>query len=253
MHIVAIHNIQNTTPKDISNLANALGITAYEARPRVQIVSKGPAIVKVFAEPEPALRLAKQLESAHFSTVVLHDYEIEHESSLEVRSFSLEEQFVRVESRQGQKQLIDNADVTLIIRGHQSTVNTQTTIKKGKKFSMGKAVMTGGLMLTKKTTTVQKTTRQTSGGFLYLYAKNHPVAIFREQALLYESLGDQMQPSRPANFTLLTNLLRQRCTTAKYDQRLLQKAAQKQLLGSSLDPEEHLHIAISLLAKSLLF
>ncbi len=59
-----------------------------------------------------------------------------------------------------------------------------------------------------------------------------------------------MQQSRALNLQLLLTELRRLAPQARYDDRLMRRAAQAQLLGPGLSPEEHLGIASGLLALS---
>lgn len=50
--------------------------------------------------------------------------------------------------------------------------------------------------------------------------------------------------------TPLATELRQRCPQAAWDERLMRRAAQQQLLGPTLGADEHLDLAIALVAAS---
>lgn len=71
MHIVAINQLQEDTEEMARNLAQVLGITAYECRPRVGIPDGGPAIIASFAAKEQAISCADRLRSAGFHTVTI--------------------------------------------------------------------------------------------------------------------------------------------------------------------------------------
>lgn len=68
MHIVAINQLQGNVEEMARNLAQVLGITAYECRPRVGIPGGGPAS---FAAKEQAISCADRLRSAGFHTVTI--------------------------------------------------------------------------------------------------------------------------------------------------------------------------------------
>jgi len=75
--------------------------------------------------------------------------------------------------------------------------------------------------------------------------------MFHENGLIYDPLGPIRGLSRSENFLQLVAELRRRCTTANYDERLLNKSGQAALLGPKLNPEEHSVVAVTLLAKVL--
>jgi len=69
MHVVAISSWKEETAGLVQALASALGITAFEARPRM--IGNGPAVVASFADAEMALALAKKLNQIGFATLVV--------------------------------------------------------------------------------------------------------------------------------------------------------------------------------------
>lgn len=105
--------------------------------------------------------------------------------------------------------------------------------------------------MTKTTKTIREVTKEEREGFLNLYAGMGPVLAFHENGLVYDALGPARGPSRSANFLQLTAELRQRCSRARYDERLLNRSGLAALLGPSLGPEEHVAVATALLAKAL--
>lgn len=59
MQVVAISNWKKESNEPVQALAGVLGITAFEARPRM--IGNGPAVVASFADAEMALALAEKL------------------------------------------------------------------------------------------------------------------------------------------------------------------------------------------------
>ena len=106
-------------------------------------------------------------------------------------------------------------------------------------------------MITKTAKAVQEVAIEERTAFFNLYAGDNRVIVFRENTLLFDSLGPALQPSRTLNFTYLIAELRRRSPHAGYDERLLTRPAQIALLGPTLNPEEHLSVATALLAKTL--
>jgi hypothetical protein len=107
------------------------------------------------------------------------------------------------------------------------------------------------MMITKTTKNVREVITEERQGFANLYAGDSSILIFRENGLVYDSLGSALKPSRALNFTYLISELCRRCPDALYDERLLSRAGQVALLGPSLNPEEHLIVATALLRKVL--
>jgi hypothetical protein len=252
MNVVGIHDLTEGRKSRPAALAAALGATAYEASSRLRVPGSGPLVVAVFADLQKAEDLAARLNAADFPAVVLDAAEIEAESrQVTVRRFSLSAQRLIVESGNSS---IDTPcqEVGLILRGTAITSSTATETSKERKFSMERALLSGGAMLTKTTKTVRETTTEKREGFFALYAKERPGLLFRENSLAYDSLGPARKHSSSANMAYLVSELRTRCPAAVYDERLLARAAQAALLGSALRPEGHLPVATALLAKVLM-
>ncbi|MBI5075864.1 MAG: hypothetical protein HZB62_11960 [Nitrospirae bacterium] len=252
MHVVAIHSLGQDRETHASALALALDKTMYEVLSRLRSPGNGPFTVGVFADQERAMQMKAKLQSAGFSAVLLTEGEIVAElSPLIVRKFALSVTGLAVVTETGQSLSIPFQNVRLILRGIGIVRGTTTETVKSRSVSLGRAVMSGGLMLTRTTKTVQEVAVEERTAFFNLYAGDNPLLVFRENALVYDSLGPMLQPSRALNFTCLIAELRSRCPGAQYDERLLTRPAQIALLGPTLNPEEHLSVATALLAKTL--
>lgn len=252
MHIVAIHRLGPDRETRAAALASALGITMYEALSRLRSPGNGPFTIGVFADQQRAMQIEEKLRSSGFSAVVLTEAEIIAERSpLIVRKFGLGGNDLSLTTETGQSLSISFLNIRLILRGTGIVRGTATETLKTRSLSLGRAVMSSGLMMTKTTKTVQEVATEEREAFFNLYAEGPRVMVFRENALLYDSLGTALQPSRALNFTHLITELRRRAPNAQYDERLLTRPAQVALLGPTLNPEEHLSAATALLAKTL--
>lgn len=252
MHVVAIHSMNKDKETLANSLAAVLKVTLYEALTRLRAPGNGPLTVAVFAEKERAEQLVQQLHSAGFKAVVLTADEIDTAAcAWIVRRFSLGELELHVETEKGDNLDISFQDIDLILRGIRISRGTTTEILKERSINLGRAVLSGGMMITKTTKTTRDVTTEVRERFVNLYAGDVPTIIFRENALDYNSLGSVRKPSRSENFTYLVAELRRCCSGARYDERLMNRAAQAVLLGSLFNPEEQLVIATALLAKVL--
>lgn len=252
MHIVAIHNLPEKKETLAASLAAAMGATVYEALSILRSPGTGPLVVGVSATLGPAVELVTKLGEGGFITALLKEDAIENEAAqIVVRKFRLDGNALIVESRKEETLAVDYSSIDLIICGTSIAQTTAEETVKGKKFDPGMAILTGGLKMTKTTEKILESTTQIREGFFLLYAGDRQTLVFREGRLLYDSLGSSLQPTRQGNFSYLLAELRRRNPDALYDDRLLSRAAQIQLLGRVLSPEEHIDIATSLLAKVL--
>ncbi len=251
-YIVGFRNLIGDEETMAPKMAEILGMSLYDARLRLRAADGGPAVAALFHELEGARACSRALGNAGFQAVVLTPEMIETEADrFLVRSFSLGVGGLGAISRQGETLEIPFPSVDLILRGTQIMRQTETETVREKKFSLGRAVISGGLVMTKKTTTTHETSTESRENFLHLYAGSLPPVVFRESAVLYDSLGADMQPSRQLNFNFLLQRLKTKCPDAVFDDRLMNRLGQSRVLGSSLPPESHLDIAVSLLAAAL--
>jgi hypothetical protein len=250
MHIVAIYNLGNNENDLAKSLAEAIGKTIYETRSRLRVTGRGPSVVAVFSDIKHAEECAAKLVDSSFDVIVLPQDAIESDNNrFLVRSFELSDQGLRAEARDGQSVMIPYRNIDLMLCGSSIMQHGETETVRDRKFSMGRAMLSGGMMVSKTTKKTMKSTVQDRERFLYVYTGNHPTIVFRENSVLYNSLGQSLQSSRSANFSFVIAELRRLGPGTIYDDRLLNMAAQVQMLGPSLRPEEHLDVATSLLAR----
>jgi hypothetical protein len=252
MHLVAIHSLNKDKEATAGSLATVLKVTLYEALTRLRCPGNGPLTVAVFAGKEQAEQLSERLNSAGFRSVVLTAEEIAGEDrAWIVRSFGLGEHQLHIETEKDKNLDIAFQDVELILPGISTSRDTTTEIVKHRSINLGRAVLTGGMILTNTTKTTRDVTTEARERFINLYAADAHVIVFRENSLDYNSLGPARKLSRSENFTHTVAELRRRCPNALYDERLMNRAAQAALLGPLLNPEKHLFAATALLAKVL--
>lgn len=253
MNVVAVHSLAEDKESQGSKLAAALGVTAFEAMSRLRIPGSGPLVVAVFSDLEAAQRLAEKLREEGFHPALLTAEEISAEAGRPpVRSFDLDGEKLHGEPAGGKGLDIYYSEVKVILRGTSVVRSTSTETVKNKSFNLGRAMITGGLMLTKTTKSVKEVTQEAREGFVTLYEKEGRAMTFSEKGLVYDSLGPARQPASAANFAYLIKEFRKRCTEAIYDERLLKRIAQAALLGPRLSPETNLDVATCLLSKVLL-
>jgi hypothetical protein len=253
MHVVAVDNLGEDREGVARALSDALGIVFYDAFVRVRVPDKGPLLVAAYAEESLALEKAEKLREAGFQALVLGQDDVETDRTrIIVGKFFFRDREMGFEGRTGGPMSIAYDLIKVIIRGIRIIKTTETETVKDRKFDAGRAILTGGLSLTKSVSLRQQNVSEVREGFVHLYPDKQLPIVFLESALQYDSLGPSLQPSRAANFAFLAAELKRRCAGAVYDDRLVNKAAQSRLLGPRFDPEKHLDTAITILSKSLL-
>jgi hypothetical protein len=250
MQVVVIHGWKQETPELVQVLSHALGITPFEARQRIS--GGGPAVAAHFADPGHAQALAKRLNQAGLATLIVeaqeHHAKIGH---LIVRRFALNQAALHIEQTDQQQQEIPYGEIDLLLMAASIVEYAEKKAVTGRKFSLGKTIMTGGIPMSKKVERQQEVTTEERSKVLYLYSGQRPPAIFSLNNMIYDGLGKAMQVSREVNFTYLIKELRRLSPRARYDERLRNRVGLVKLLGPSLDPETNLDLAVEILAQSM--
>ena len=252
MYFLAIHNLPEDRAAFAPALASALGITSYEASVRLRVPGSGPLVIATFGERSAADEASRKLEASGLTTVMISDEEnTSAQKGFPVRTFRFNDHTLHAESRQRETLDIDYQTIFLIIRGTGIKQETSTGTTTEQKFNLGKAILTGGLIISKTVKTTEQKITEEREGFLFVYAEGVLPLVFREGALDYSSLGPALQPSLIANFTTLLAEIRRRSPQARFDDRLTSKAGQVQLLGPLLDAHKYIGVALELLVRVL--
>jgi len=251
VYVLAIHFAPGTGEALAAPLAEALGSTLYEARARLSDPEGGPAVVATCGEIQPAWACAGRLRANGFSPLLITPEEVETNAArFQVRSFTLGEQGFTAVSRRGETAEIAYREIDFVLRGTRLEERTEVKTTEQRKFSAGRALLTGGLMLTKKTRKVEQVTTEDRDDFIQLYGEGRPPVVFHATGLNYQSLGTALQPSVAANFAQLVERLRQAAPYARYDERLANRAGRARIMGPMLK-NRHLDVAVTLLARVL--
>lgn len=249
MHVVAINRWKEVSPELIQALAAVLGITAFEARPRM--IGTGPAVVASFADKEMALALAKKLDQIGFATLIVDAVAIRARAGqFVVRRFQCNKWSLLVEASSGQQEEIPYEEIDLFLPGTSIVGTSETRTVTERTFSIGKTLLSGGIPMTSKVEHQEDITAEERGKVLYLYSGKRPTIVFSQNGMTYDGFGAAMKLSRELNFAHLINELRRLCPGAGYDDRLLNRAGQARLLGPTLPPETNLDLAAEILARS---
>lgn len=175
MDVVAVYALRGSAEDLARDLAGALGVTAYEARPRVNVPGGGPAVVASFAASAQAQECAARLQDAGFKTLVLQPDQMETDANrLLVRQIDFHPHTLEFTSHTGRQIDLPYCDVYLLLRGAGIITQVEVEQSTKKKFSPGRAVATGGLMMRKKVKTVTTNTTQERQPFCHVYAPEHP-------------------------------------------------------------------------------
>ena len=113
------------------------------------------------------------------------------------------------------------AAVRLLQRGARTHTSTEVEKTTKRQLDLGRAVMSGGLMLTKKVTkTTERTTHAKEPFLLVQRGDGAPDLMLYEHRMSYQCLGPDMGPATLANLGLLTTRFHALCPQAPLDDRV---------------------------------
>jgi len=219
MQLVAIAELSGAPEATVAPLAAALGTTAYELR----LVLNGglPAVVLATVDPARAASAIAAIERTGHAAVTCRRSETTPSARMTaLRGFRLDADAVLASAESPAR--LRYADVGALLRAtHRSTVESTEKINE-RKFRPGMAVLTGGLVLSKKTSREVTTRTDHREQVLYLFPRDgSPAWILREREAHYAGLGADLKPTSLENFQTTIQRLRERAPAAAYDDRLM--------------------------------
>jgi hypothetical protein len=249
MHLVVIHGWQEAGPELVQSLAAALGVTAFEVRPR--LMGGGPSVVGRFADEQQAVRLAGTLRLSGVAAFVLDSDEARSRGRHVVRRFTLDSGTLAVETVGGETVRTPLGSVRLLLPAIGISVQTESVTVTERKLSLGKTILSGGIPMTKTVTRQEEVQTEERERMLFVVAADLPLLVFRQDGMSYDGFGPAMKLSRELNFSHLLAELRRLCPGARFDDRLLQRAGQVRVLGPAVDPDANLDLAAAILSRCL--
>jgi hypothetical protein len=126
--------------------------------------------------------------------------------------------------------------IAILQRGTRVSTSSEKVTTSERKFDVGRAVLSGGLLLTKKVAQTTVKTNETAEPFLLLQRRDgEPDLIFYERRIDYRALGPEMQPSSRGNIELLWTKLKAMAPAA-VDDRVGRPGFVSGLPATSADP-----------------
>lgn len=197
------------------SLASRLGITAYEAGMLLRAPS--PSIVLRTEDRAYALALLGALRGRGHDAVACDTTAVVSSADMHfVRAFSLEADAV-VDA--GER--LPHGSIRALVRAVHSARIETTEKTEGKKISLGRAALTGGLLATKNVTTERTRVSDAREHVLYVFAESPRPWLVAASRARYDGLGEPLRPMQLENFERFVAVLRQRCPQAAFDDRLL--------------------------------
>ncbi|HEY3588451.1 MAG TPA: hypothetical protein VGK85_14925 [Myxococcaceae bacterium] len=223
MHLVASIRPASDLEAAVAALEASAAMTKAEARMR--LAPEPPALLARLP-PEDAAGLVTALGRAGLPALALDEDVPSDSERFQVRSFAFEAGSGQFTSRTGEALAVPWDDVRLVLRGVRTSRTTTEHTETRQRLAPGRAVLTGGLVFTKKTTSTVRNVQEDSEQFLLVHTDGVRL-ILGEQALEFSGLGPLLQPARTANLGVLEQEFRRRTRRAFHDDRLLRLGRRK--------------------------
>ncbi len=218
MKLVAIVRTPSRIDEAARAVADAAGVTLAEARMR--LAPEPPALLARL-EAEAAGRLVAALRTAGLSALAVEARCPTDKDRTHARSFALDDAGVALTPRFGDAVKIPWPDVMAILRGLRASRSEVGRTEQAKRLSIGKALLTGGLSMTRTSTKTVRSSEDDLEQVIFVYARDGRAATLAESELDFTCLGAGMQASSTGNVIELARRLREKAKGAFYDERLL--------------------------------
>jgi hypothetical protein len=218
MYLVA--SIRPASDLDVAVAALVASAAMTRAEARMRLAPEPPALLARLPV-EDANRVVAELGRAGLPSLALDEDVPSDSDRFQVRSFAFEQGSGQFTSRTGETLAVPWDDVRLVLRGVRTSRTTTEHTETRQKLAPGRAVLTGGLVFTRKTTSTVRSVQEDSEQFLLVHTDAGLRLFLGEQALEFSGLGPLLQPARTANLGVLAEELRRRTPRAFHDDRLL--------------------------------
>ena len=221
--VVALTELKGSLDDEASALARDLGSTAYDAR---LLLAPGlPAVLRRTLEREPALELLSKVRGRGHGAVACDLSAVASSDTMtSMRRFRLGETEITLDD--DPEAHLPYADVVALVPAvHRSRTDT-ATVSRETKLSVGRALMTSGLSMTKTVTKQAHASTEAREGVLYVFRRGGAGPwLLREHGGVWAGHGRPLAPSESENFRIAVSRLRELATGAAFDDRLVTRRA----------------------------
>ncbi len=221
MKLVAIARAPERPDEAARALAGAAGLTLAEARMR--LAPEPPALLARL-EAERADSLVAALRAAGLAALSVDSEVPSDRERLVAARIAFSEAGAVFTSRLGEAMAVAWTDVLAILRGLRVARQETERTEKSRRFTPAAAIATGGLVMTRELERTVRSSEESSGQVILVYARDGRAAALAEGGLDFTCLGPGLQPSSTANMAELARRLREAARGAFYDERLLRLA-----------------------------
>jgi len=243
MYLVAIAQLHEGAD-DLSQLAFDLGVMLYDLK--LALSAGIPAVVLATTDESRAAAAAEAIDrQGHRAVSCDRRALVAGSAMVALRDFRFEADALVAGST---GELLPYEDLSVLLRASHRTTQVSTEVVKERKLTPGRAIVTGGLMLSKSTQKEVVSHTTSHEQVLYLFRSSGATPwILRERSARYTGLGAELRPTSVENIGTVIRLLRERAPRAPYDERLMRARP----IRGVAEGVEACDILAQLLAKSL--
>lgn len=217
--LVALLSLATPVETEAPLLAEALGVTPYEAALALRVPS--PTIVLRTGDRQKALDLLAKLRARGHDAVACDENAVVFAAEMaHLKTFRFDDDGFDYTSSQGGAGRVRWSEIVAVVRAVHRSRQEHLEKSTSRKIDFGRAAMSGGLMLTKKVTTSSVKAVEEREQVAYVFSSSGVPVLVRESRVHYEGLGDARRPSTVENFAALLAHVRARIPALAYDERL---------------------------------
>ena len=223
MNLVAITRLATPIELEARALAADLGTLAYEERQK--LAAGVPAIVLSTPDADHAAALVAKLRArGHDAQICRASDVVAAGAMISMRRFRLDDDAIVAPDRDAR---LPWAGIATFVRATRRTRTEETAIVKHKKLDLGRAVVTGGLIMRSTSKTERVIHRDDSELVLYLFRGDGETPwLLTERGTHFRALGSDVATVAAKNFEVVVDQLRARAPHARFDDRLVARKAQ---------------------------
>lgn len=219
MDVVALVGLARNAEEEAPALAADLGLTTYETA--MMLRAPLPVIVLRSEDRARTLDVLGRIRSRG-NIAVACDLEqvVSSEEMFQPKSFRFERgDLVGIGS--GEERRMSLVDIAALLRANHLTRTEDIVKTPERKLSLGRAALTGGILMTRRAEREQKRVTDEREAVLYVFGLDDVPWLLRSKHLRYDGLAQDMRRSKVENFEVLVRTLRERSSSAIFDTRLL--------------------------------
>lgn len=215
MIVLAICQLRGSVDEEAPHLARETHTAIYDAR--LKLAQPPPIIALRTTMRSDAEALRASLGQRGHEVVLCDEESVTAPTPVRAFRFGDDAFETDVGSLPGR---FSYADIVALVRASR-TSHTETTKRvTERKLRPVAAVVTGGLILSKKVTHEEKGATHHREDLLYVFSRDGRAALVSERGTVYASLRD-VAPTQRENFMRVVSELRSRAPHAAFDERLL--------------------------------